>query len=260
MTHSNPARERGERNAEPLGPRRRAILRGIVVEFVDTAEPVGSRNLQRDLGLKESPATIRNEMAALEKQGLIFQPFTSAGRVPTDSGFRTFVDDLLDASALSRELERDLRDAAKQATAQDDAHVRAERLAKMLAELTDDLAFVVHPERRNAAVAGFHSLVREPEARSDASWTSELLRLLEDEDAFLSQVLEAERGAPDGSVRFVIGGENSAVPLQRCTMAFSGTVDPRTHEPTIVGFIGPTRMDYERTAALLRTLADLFDQ
>ena len=70
------------------------VLRAIVEDYVATREPVGSRALVERHGLGVSPATIRNDMAALEEGGFIVQPHTSAGRVPTDKGYRLFVDRL----------------------------------------------------------------------------------------------------------------------------------------------------------------------
>ena len=70
------------------------ILKAIVDEYVATEEPVGSKTLAARSGLGVSPATIRNEMAVLEDEGLITQPHTSAGRIPTDRGYRVFVDKL----------------------------------------------------------------------------------------------------------------------------------------------------------------------
>src|SRR3954447_25548336 len=74
--------------------RRLAVLRAIVEDYVSTQEPVGSKALVERHGLGVSPATVRNDMAALEEEGLITQPHTSAGRVPTDKGYRLFVDRL----------------------------------------------------------------------------------------------------------------------------------------------------------------------
>ena len=70
------------------------VLRAIVEDYVATEEPVGSKALVERHGLGVSPATVRNDMAALEDEGYIHQPHTSAGRVPTDKGYRAFVDDL----------------------------------------------------------------------------------------------------------------------------------------------------------------------
>ena len=74
--------------------RRLAVLRAIVEDYVSTREPVGSKNLVERYQLGISPATIRNDMAVLEEEGYITQPHTSAGRVPTDKGYRLFVDRL----------------------------------------------------------------------------------------------------------------------------------------------------------------------
>src|SRR5258708_1159883 len=75
-----------------LGARKRAVLRPSAEDYVSTHEPVGSRSLVDRHRLDVSPATIRNDMAVLEEQGFIVQPHTSAGRVPTDKGYRLFVD------------------------------------------------------------------------------------------------------------------------------------------------------------------------
>src|SRR3712207_8493062 len=72
--------------------RRLAVLRAIVEDYVHTREPLGSNALVERHALAVSPATIRNDMAALEEEGLIAQPHTSAGRIPTDKGYRLFVD------------------------------------------------------------------------------------------------------------------------------------------------------------------------
>ncbi len=82
--------------------RRLAVLRAIVQDYVSTQEPVGSKALVERHRLGVSPATIRNDMAALEEEGLITQPHTSAGRVPTDAGYRLFVDRLTAIKPMSR--------------------------------------------------------------------------------------------------------------------------------------------------------------
>src|SRR3954447_8173298 len=85
----------------------RKILYAAVTEYIATGEPVGSRKLARRYGLDVSPATIRNELADLEEAGYLMQPHTSAGRIPTDQGFRAFVDALVRV----REVQPDHRSA-----------------------------------------------------------------------------------------------------------------------------------------------------
>ena len=78
------------------------ILRAIVEEYVATEEPVGSKSIADRHGIGVSAATIRNEMAILEEEGLITQPHTSAGRIPTDKGYRLFVDRIATVKPLSK--------------------------------------------------------------------------------------------------------------------------------------------------------------
>lgn len=86
-----------------LNQRKRRILRAITDEYIETAEPVGSRAVARRYDLGVSPATIRNEMADLEDSGYLFQPHTSAGRVPSDKGYRFYVDELMDRLEIGEE-------------------------------------------------------------------------------------------------------------------------------------------------------------
>src|ERR1700726_2104969 len=84
-----------------LDDRKLAVLRAIVEDYVSSHEPVGSKSLVDRHGLDVSPATIRNDMAVLEEQGFIAQPHTSAGRIPTDKGYRLFVDRLSSVKPMS---------------------------------------------------------------------------------------------------------------------------------------------------------------
>jgi heat-inducible transcriptional repressor len=84
-----------------LDDRKLTVLRAIVEDYVSTTEPVGSKSLVDRHHFDVSPATIRNDMAVLEEQGFIAQPHTSAGRIPTDKGYRLFVDRLSSVKPLS---------------------------------------------------------------------------------------------------------------------------------------------------------------
>src|SRR5690349_18995858 len=93
-------------DSRQLEERPREILRLIVRSFIDTGEPVGSRTLSKILDARLSPATIRNIMADLEDAGYLVQPHTSAGRIPTEKGYRFFVNHFADSSKLSKHDER----------------------------------------------------------------------------------------------------------------------------------------------------------
>ena len=122
--------------------RRLEILRAIVDEYVATQEPVGSKAIADRHELGVSPATIRNEMALLEEEGLITAPHTSAGRIPTDRGYRVFVDKLAEVKPLSTPERRAIESFLEGALDLDDVVMRTVRL---LADVTKQVAVVQYP-------------------------------------------------------------------------------------------------------------------
>lgn len=122
--------------------RRLEILRAIVDEYVATQEPVGSKALAENHNLGVSPATIRNEMAVLEEEGLITQPHTSAGRIPTDMGYRVFVDQISNVKPLSDPERRAIETFLEGALDLDDVVMRT---VKLLADVTKQVAVVQYP-------------------------------------------------------------------------------------------------------------------
>lgn len=129
--------------------RKLAVLRAIVEDYVSTNEPVGSKALADRHSLGVSPATIRNDMAVLEEQGYIAQPHTSAGRVPTDKGYRLFVDRLSQVKPLSAPERRAIETFLAGAVDIDDVVMRTVRL---LAQLTRQVAVVQYPTMTNSKV------------------------------------------------------------------------------------------------------------
>lgn len=129
--------------------RRLGVLRAIVHDYVRTREPVGSRALVERYSLGVSPATIRNDMAALEESGYIAQPHTSAGRVPTDKGYRLFVDQIAALKPLSLGERRAIQTLLEEAVDLDDV---LDRTVRLLAQLTHQVAVVQYPSLRRSAV------------------------------------------------------------------------------------------------------------
>ncbi len=122
--------------------RKLAVLRAIVEDYVATQEPVGSKALVDRHRLGVSPATVRNDMAALEEEGFITQPHTSAGRIPTDKGYRLFVDRLSAVKPLSAAEKRAIATLLEGAVDLDDV---VQRSVRLLAQLTRQVAVVQYP-------------------------------------------------------------------------------------------------------------------
>src|SRR5437764_14697518 len=132
-----------------LDDRKLAVLRAFIEDYVSTTEPVGSKALAARHNLDVSPATVRNDMAVLEELGYITQPHTSAGRIPTDKGYRLFVDKLSSVKPLSAAERRAIETFLAGAYDLDDVVTRTVRL---LAQLTRQVAVGQYPSLRLSSV------------------------------------------------------------------------------------------------------------
>lgn len=132
-----------------LDDRKLAILRAIVTDYVSSQEPVGSRALVERHNLNVSPATVRNDMAVLEEEGYITQPHTSAGRIPTDKGYRLFVDRLAQVKPLTAAEKRAIHTFMAGALDVDDV---VRRTVRLLAQITHQVAIVQYPVLTSATI------------------------------------------------------------------------------------------------------------
>ena len=128
--------------SESLNNRERDILRHVVFNFIQSAIPVGSRYISKHFESQLSPATIRNVMADLEELGLLYHPHTSAGRVPTDLGYRYYVDYLMEIQALS---EVDKREIEQQLAGTNDPDTMLRETSKLLGKISKQLSIVSSP-------------------------------------------------------------------------------------------------------------------
>ena len=132
-----------------MDERKCAVLRAIIEDYVATQEPIGSKSIVERHRLKVSPATVRNEMAVLEDEGYIVQPHTSAGRIPTDKGYRTFVNRLNEVRALSTAESKAITQVLQGAVDLDDV---MQKTVKLLAQLTGQVSVIQYPILSNSVV------------------------------------------------------------------------------------------------------------
>jgi len=230
--------------------RRLEILRAIVEEYVATQEPVGSKSIADKSALGLSPATIRNEMAVLEDEGLITHPHTSAGRIPTDLGYRVFVDKLATVKPLSSAERRAIETFLDEAN---NLEQLMKRSAKLLADLTKQVAVITYP----MIGEGLGS------EKMTISGTANLARSGEDLGTSLSPILEALEeqvvllrllGDANENVQVRIGGEQNETNLRQTSFV---TVGYGADNSAIgaLGVLGPTRMDYAGSMAAVTAVA-----
>jgi len=217
-----------------MTPRQAQILKSIVELYAQTAAPVGSLSLAENLGV--SPATIRAEMAELERQGYIRQPHTSAGRIPTDKGYRTYVNGVQPQvnQHSARAIVRIIHDSGESEQAVKNA-------AQSLASATRNFGIATWMD--HIYRYGLSNLFSHPEFQS-GSQAFEIARLLDDLPEYLGEMF-----ANSNRVSVLIGSEN---PIGKSAGAAS--IMGRVKTPfgqSFIGVIGPTRQDYERVVGLV---------
>ena len=233
-----------------MSSRRLEILRAIVDEYVATQEPVGSKAIAERHGLGISPATIRNEMAVLEDEGLITQPHTSAGRIPTDLGYRVFVDKLATVKPLSPAERRAIETFLDEAN---NLEQLMKRSAKLLADITKQVAVITYPiigentGSEKMVISGTANLARSGE---DLGLTlSPILEALEEQVVLMRLLDEA-----NSTVHVRIGREQIETNLQTTSLVSVG-YGANSAQLGAVGVLGPTRMDYAGSIAAVDAVA-----
>ena len=178
--------------------RAQKILAAIVKEYSETANPVGSKELAEKYNFRESSATIRNEMAALEKAGYIYQPHKSAGRIPTDQGYRYFVNELMRRFELSEKERRLLKGELIKLQASHEQLGRS--LSNLISQVSGQAAFTLLPNETSAT--GLSHIIGEPEF-ADNRTMKQVAELLENIDDHATKLIKTS----EVSAEAFIGGE-----------------------------------------------------
>jgi transcriptional regulator of heat shock response len=222
--------------------RHKKILAAVIEEYTKTAVPVGSKVLTEKYGFKISPATIRNDMNELEKEGLLHQPHTSAGRIPTDKGYRFFVEDIMPEKKLSVGDQKKMQTEILKLKAQNTRLTRT--TAKLLSSLSGNLA--ISGLKSDLHDFGISELLEEPEFQSLDEFTrvAEMLDYIDENiDSILAEV-------KDGETKIFIGKENPIKEISNCSMIVS-PYKTESGERGILALIGPKRMKYAKNKSLL---------
>lgn len=240
-----------------LNQRKKKILNWIIRSHIDTVMPVGSETIARESSLGLSSATIRNEMADLERIGYLRHLHTSSGRVPTDRGYRYYVDYLMKSKRISEEeFDRIKRTYMNRERTLEDMMTEA---SQILSNLTSYTGMVLLP-KTETGYSDYHGRLR-----LEGSWN--ILNYPEFHDFdIIKKIFEAfERKSlifeilnediEKIGVHIHIGSENKSEELQHCSLVISryGIEDEMIGG---LGIIGPVRMDYERVVPVVNFLAE----
>ncbi len=227
--------------------RQKSIFRIIVREYLRSAEPIGSAAIvaRHDLGV--SSATIRNDMAELESKGYIEQPHTSAGRVPTEQGYRYYVDEFVGTPELAANSRVQLDEQTMVVMRHEAAH-SLRSFAKSVAQLSGETVFVHFGDE--SFLTGMTNLVSKPEF-TGSSMMAAASRVVDDLELIIGEVEKK----PTGEIEIFIGQDNPFG--QDLSTVLTAIKVPNLGEG-VFGILGPTRMDYDANVALMRYVRERF--
>jgi heat-inducible transcriptional repressor len=221
-----------------LDERKLDVLRAIVEDYVATHEPVGSKTLVDRHNLGVSPATVRNDMAALEEEGYITQPHTSAGRIPTDAGYRLFVDKLSTVKTLSSAEKKAITSFLAGAVDLDDV---VRRTVRLLAQITRQVAIVQYPSLNRSHVRHIEVVTMTPRRL--------LLVLITSTGRVEQRIVEPPHDVDEQLIADLRSRLNTALSGQRLTEAATSLAAvPETFQPS----------DRHLVAAIVTTLMEAF--
>lgn len=233
-----------------LTDRQIKILKSIIEEYIETAEAVGSQALEKKFELGVSPATIRNEMAALAEQGFLKQPHTSAGRVPTKQAFKFYVNQLVEEKELSAAEEVAAKEKVWDARFDFDQLMR--QAVRALAEKTQSLALAA-TDQGDVYHAGYANILQIPEFY-DIDVTRTILSMIDEIEAVRGLFAKSFGEEP---VHLLLGDELGYDYLEPCGMVFTKFKAGERHGS--LGVIGPNRFNYALVIPTVRYFGNLIE-
>lgn len=233
-----------------MNDRQEKILSAVVELYTKTALPVGSQTLLKHSDFPVSSATLRSDMAELEEAGYLHQPHTSAGRIPTDAGYRMYVEKMMSEKPLSR---RDQEHLQKELLLLRTKHIRLGRTtAKLLSVLSGNLAVSGVVDKDEFYDFGMRELIEKPEFQE----MDELCRLVETLDSLDEKLDSLMVKLKDGETRIFIGKENPIAGIDNCSMVVA-PYHNREGERGVLAIIGPKRMEYAKNKSLIEYMKKL---
>lgn len=230
-----------------MNDRQEKILSAVIEEYTQTAIPVGSQVLAEKYKFTVSTATIRNDMMALEEEGYLHQPHISAGRIPTDKGYRYFVEEVMKEKVLSKEEQQKMQREFLKLKAQNTRLTRT--TAKLLSHVSGNLA--ISGNNEDFSDFGMRELMEAPEFQE----MDEMCRLVEVLDYIDEKFEKLTKDIKEGETKIFIGKDNP-IGSDNCSMIVS-PYRLKNGDKGVLALIGPKRMPYAKNKSMVEYVKKL---
>jgi len=234
-----------------MNERQAKILASVVQEYTKTGLPVGSQVIVKKYLPAVSPATVRSNMTSLEEEGLLYQTHISSGRIPTDKGYRFFVESLMEDKELSRNEQNELQSELLKLRAK---NVRMARtMAKLLSAMSGQIAMTGNIDQDEYYEFGLRNIL-ESNSNEELDEVCRLVEVLDTIDEKIDTILKCMK---DGETKIFIGKEN---PIREMS-GYSMVVSPfrnKEGERGMIALIGPKRMEYAKNKSLIDFVKKFF--
>lgn len=248
--------------------RQHKVLYNVIKIYVETAEPVGSKLLQANCFKQFSPATIRNDLSALEEEGYLMHMHTSSGRVPTEKGYMLYIDKLMEVYAMTRK-EKSLIDDLSRSLESDMHHIMDRTLITMSSmfnnlsiaqsSFAEDIVLKLKERmcsdqfHNDLKIRGLNKIINEPEFEARERLQN-ILEVVDDSD----KLTEVFNNDGSGQVKVKIGSNIGVKELQDCAVVTKSVT--YQDKPVIsLGMIGPMRMRYSKAISVLDNISQIID-
>jgi heat-inducible transcriptional repressor len=223
-----------------MNDRQKLLLHSIIKEYIKRADPIPSSLLVNKYKLDLSPATVRNEMIALEEEEYLYQPHTSAGRVPTEKAYKFYVENFMEDKSVDANTQHLLKNSLKEK----DIRAALKNLAKNLALVSNDVILVGFAPF-DVYYTGLSNLFSKPEFQ-DIDVVVEMSAMVDHLDEAMSQLFNSI----NDKTKILIGREN---PFGEDCSA----ILVKNQKAGLIGLVGPIRMDYDTNTALIKCVREL---
>ena len=239
-----------------LTEREQKILTEIVKSYIASAKPISSESICQKSNIGVSSATIRNEMEILAKEGYIYKPYSSAGRTPTDKGYRFWVNNIFNKFKSNRDkILKSYQKYFEPIQNIDNLMIESQLIIKKIAELSSNLSLFYSRGKKIIYKEGWEGVIQKPEFQNN-SLTYDFFKSIKYIESEIDNFMPNEKS----NIRIYIGKETNIPKCNNFSLIVAGYSTQGKKEEGLIAIIGPKRMRYNKNIPLVNLASDLLEE